>query len=158
MSTVTNPYTFNIKSNCRFSTIVPIGESTYLTKIAMEYYHETNAATYFLRYSNGVYPTSLEPNIINGISILSIQLIAINMNSVNRFVCQVTTSGKRYSKIILKNNIAFSNIEVQYNTTSDGKDIYMYDGNPIGISPGNWPVIADQMQRNPFDLTIEFIP
>lgn len=154
MSTVSNPYTFNIESNCGFSTIVPIGENTYLTKIVMEYYHERNTPTYFLRYSNGVYPTSLEPNIINGISILSIQLTAIN---TSRLTCQVTTSGKRYSKIILK-NVVFDNIKVQYNTTSDGKDIYIYDGKIIGISPGNWPIIAEQMQRTPFNLTIEFVP
>lgn len=156
MSTVSNPYTFNIKSNCGFSVIVPIDENTYLTKLVVEFSHETNTMTYFLRYSNNIDGTSLEPNIINGISILSIQLMDIIGPNINRTSCQIITSGKRYSKIILNDSVGiFENIEVSYDTTTNGKDLYIYDNGPKGIDPRNWSGLLSQIGS--FDLIIEFV-
>ena len=156
MSTVTNPYTFNIKSNCEFSTIIPIDENTYLTKLAVKYSHEMNAMSYFLKYSNNMDETSLEPNIINGISILNIQLMDIIGPNINRTSCQIITSGKRYSKIILNDSIGiFDNIEVSYNTITNDKDLYIYDNGLKGIHPDNWSNVFSQISS--FDLTIKFI-
>lgn len=41
MSTVSNPYTFNIKSNCRFSTNPLISNNINQVKITMKYSEKT---------------------------------------------------------------------------------------------------------------------
>ena len=43
MSTVSNPYTFNIKSNCGFSTNPLISNNIHQVKITMKYSNETGS-------------------------------------------------------------------------------------------------------------------
>ena len=83
MSTVSNPYTFNIKSNCGFSTNPLISNNIHQVKITMKYSEKTFEADhpedppsthYALYYSTSSGAGNMIPtNIFNGDTITGIR-------------------------------------------------------------------------------------
>lgn len=106
MSTVTNPYMFNIKSNCGFSTNALLSNNQ--AKITMKYNsrmepddngEEYNTISLLYHNKNS---GSMTPNIINGVTIYLIGIQYSNMHDSDTFKVDVRiTSSTKYSKIIL---------------------------------------------------------
>lgn len=151
MSTVSNPYTFNIKSDCGFSTNALISDNTYRAKLTMVYYPngESNNRQKLI-YSNNTAESDLTPNIINGVRITS---IGLQLESDNKLYCSLLVDGKMYSKLIL-NGGPFINFEIYYSQLIAATlSVYEYHGDVVGTNPDYWSFY----DGFPFDFTIEFV-
>ena len=156
MSTVSNPYTFNIKSNCGFSTNTLL--SNNLVKITMKYSEQTYDVDhpgdqlyytdYSLYYNSNNNSGNMIPNIVNGNTITGVYCgytdgfyedpptVSISMKS-----------SKKYSKIHL-NGGPIKNCSLTYD--SEYNNIKWYKS---GL--GNYDL--EKYDNVTFDLTIEFV-
>lgn len=166
MSIVNNPYTFNIKSNCGFSTNTLLSNNK--AKITMKYSstdceQEENEETiaYYtedeLLYSaeeNKV--GSMIPNVIKGNTIILIWCF-YDYGDITSYGLYIKIKApQRYSKIIL-NGGPFKNCSVPYEYV-DSNGVQYYTIQTAYNIPGldttyNWK----NYDNIPFDLTIEFV-
>ena len=161
MSTVSNPYTFNIKSNCGFSTNTLISNNQ--VKITMKYNFSTESNdlgeefnTISLLYYNKN-SGSMTPNIINGITVFLISIQYSNNYNINTFEVDVRiTSSTKYSKIIL-NGGPFKNCSIAYllsGSFNSNDHYYIEESSKVDTDVFKWKQNYDNV---PFDLTIEFV-
>ncbi len=146
---VSNPYSFNIKSNQVFSTNALISDNQ--VKMTMVYFPSTeDDPVETLIYSKDLSACELIPNIINGVEITK---LGLQLSSSGNFYCSILADGKRYSKIIL-NGGPFYNFEVNYNQLlTNTTSVYVYSGDIIGTDPTYW----GYFDKSSFDLTIKFV-
>lgn len=169
MSTVSNPYKFNIKSNCGFSTNALISDNQ--AKITMKYSYndysddiEVEAGEFITRYYtieeleyySAENTGNMVPSVINGNNIVRIGCY-FEYGDLNGHSCIVfTKDSQQYSKIIL-NGGPFKNCSIPYDGDTNVNGIqryYIESRNPIpGIDYTNW----GQYNNVPFDLTIKFV-
>ena len=155
MSTVSNPYTFNIKSNCGFSTNTLLSNNK--AKITMKF-SSTDIGAYTedgLLYSaeeNKV--GNMIPNVINGNTIIFIWCVYNHGDLTSYGVYIRIKAPQQYSKIIL-NGGPFKKCSVPYEYASNGVQYYIIQTayNIPGIDYTNWR----QYNNVPFDLTIKFV-
>ena len=147
MSTVSNPYTFNIKSNCRFSTDTIISNNAHRTKLTMIY--SKSDEFILLEYDKNLSGSSIDPNAFGSIRINQIVLRYDYSN--NQLRCFIQLINFRGSKIILNGGI-FNNLGVPYKSSSFSKRNYDYTGKLIGTDPTHWK----DYDKVPFNCTIEF--
>lgn len=155
MSTVSNPYTFNIKPNCGFSTNTLLSNNK--AKITMEF-SSTDTASYTadeLLYSaekNKV--GSMIPNVIKGNTMIFIWCFYDYGDLTSYGVYIRIKAPQQYSKIIL-NGGPFKKCSVPYEYADSGVQYYIIQTsyNIPGIDYTNWR----QYNNVPFDLTIEFV-
>lgn len=156
-SSVSNPYTFNIKSNCEFSADPIVSSNAHQAKLTMVYSYDDTALIGNLMYGDSLADSSIEPNVINGVNIGSIVLgFSFTTGTLQ---CALTTSGKKYSKIILNGGI-FYNLEVPYHMSVTSKIIrYYYSGDPVNSDsiPITDPTQWKDYDKTPFDFTMEFV-
>ena len=162
MSTVTNPYTFNIKSNCKFSTNTLIRNRVkitmrYETSTESEDHGEsyTTSALYYNYNNTG----SMTPNIINGNTINVVSINHSDKHDNDTFGVDVAVySSTKYSKVIL-NGGPFKNCSIPYDFSapSDSNSIYYSKSfsNPSSEIDDFWTL--RKYDNVPFDLTIEFV-
>ena len=156
-SSVNNPYTFNIKSNCEFSTDPIISNNAHRAKLTMVYSYDDTALIGQLTYGTAVADSSIEPTVINGVNIGGI-VLSFDFGK-GRLQCSLNTSGKKYSKIILNGGI-FYNLEVPYQMSITSKIIYYYySGDPVNSDgiPITDPTHWKDYDKTPFDFTMEFV-
>lgn len=161
MSTVSNPYTFNIKSNCGFSTNTLLSNNQ--VKITMKYSssiesddhgeeYDTISLLYYNKNSG-----SMTPNIINGITIFLIGIQYSNIYNMDTFEVDVRiTSSTKYSKIIL-NGGPFKNCSIAYllsDSFNSNNHYYIEECSKVDTDAFKWKQNYDNV---PFDLTIEFV-
>ena len=171
MSTVSNPYTFNIKSNCGFSTNPLLSNNKadltmrYLSNNYSEEQEnpeipgETITINYTidsLVYESAFISTgSLVPNTINGNTIIYICAKHIH-GDLESYICDIKIkSSQRYSKIILNGHV-FENCSVPYySQSSDGvQQYYIETYKNIGLNLSwSWKSYDD----SPCMVTIEFV-
>lgn len=175
MSTVSNPYTFNIKSNCGVSTNPLLSNNQ--AKITMKYYSSDKIdtpedpdypenpelwPTYYytvetLEYDSSDNTGSIVPSVVNGNTIYRVRCTN-TYGDYNGSVCLIfiKTSHQQYSKIIL-NGGPFKNCSIPYvgYTPSTGvQRYYIESGESItGVDYKDW----EKYNNIPFDLTIKFI-
>lgn len=175
MSTVNNPYTFNIKSNCSFSTNTLISNNR--VKITMKYSSNYESETIedpdfpenpelwptynytvnILEYDSSKNTGNIVPSVVNGNTINRVKC-TLTYGDKNDSVCLIfIKTSQQYSKIIL-NGGPFKNCPIPFNThasTADGVRIYYIESN--GEIPriyyNNWK----KYDNVPFDLTIKFV-
>ena len=147
MSTVSNPYTFNIKSNCRFSTDTIISSNAHRAKLTMIY--SKSDEFILLEYDKNLSGSSLNPNAFNEIHINHIVLRYDYSN--NQLRCVIQLINFHDSKIILNGGI-FNNLNVPYKSSNFSKRNYVYSGKLIGTDPTHWK----DYDKVPFNCTIEF--
>ena len=157
MSTVSNPYTFNIKSNCRFSTDTLTSNNR--VKITMKYFENTYEidhpadeplyyTDYSLYYNSNNNSGNMIPNIVNGNTITTISCgYTSGFNETPPTVSIGIISSKKYSKIHL-NGGPIKNCSLTYDR--EYNNIKWYSS---GL--GNYDL--EKYDGVPFDLTIEFI-
>ena len=159
MSTVSNPYTFNIKSNCGFSTNPLISNNIHQVKITMKYSEKTFEAdhpedppstNYALYYSTSSGAGNMIPtNIFNGDTITGIRCDYNDGFYIDPPIVNITMkSSKKYSKIQL-NGGPIKNCSLAYYYQDDSGDKWY-------MSPLNTYDLK-KYDNVPFDLTIEFI-
>lgn len=161
MSTVSNPYTFNIKSNCGFSTNTLISNNQ--VKITMKYSFSIESDDHGEEYDKisllyyNKNSGSMTPNIINGITIFLIGIQYSNIYNMDTFEVDVRiTSSTKYSKIIL-NGGPFKNCSIAYllsDSSNSNNHYYIENSSKVDTDVFKW----EQNYNNvPFDLTIEFV-
>ena len=174
MSTVSNPYTFNIKSNCGFSTNTLLSNNQ--AKITMKYFSDERSETVedpdypenpelwptydytvdILEYDSSKNTGSMVPSVVNGNTIHRVRCTT-TYGDYNGSDCLIfIKTSQQYSKIIL-NGGPFKNCSIPYvgYTPSTGvQRYYIESGESItGIDYNNW----GKYNETPFDLTIEFV-
>ena len=174
MSTVSNPYTFNIKSNCGVSTNTLLSNNQ--AKITMVYSSNEESETIedpdfpenpelwptynytidILEYDFDKNVGNLFPDIINENGIRRVrctdQYGDIESSSCLLFI---KTFGKKYSKVIL-NGGPFKNCIIPYNgdTVNGFCRFYVESSESIsGLNYAKW----EQYNKVPFDFTIKFV-
>ncbi len=163
MSTVSNPYTFNIKSNCGFSTNALLSNNQ--VKITMkytEYDEERNFdhalpiywTEYYLLYDSE--DGNMIPNIVNGNTILVVSCSYMDGDlSENPAISVAIKAPQQYSKIIL-NGGPFKNCSLPYNRNDNDTQWYkIQNSNILGFDSNvnTWK----KYDNIPFDLTIKFV-
>lgn len=157
MSTVSNPYTFNIKSNCGFSTDALISNNQ--AKITMVYdentyeiEHPSDEPIYYTNYSlyynsnNG--KGNMIPNIINGNTITGIYCSYTDGFYEDPSTVSISMiSSKKYSKIHL-NGGPIKNCSLTYDHEYNNIKWYKSDLDNYNLG---------QYDKIPFDLTIKFV-
>lgn len=155
MSTVTNPYTFNIKSNCGFSTI--ISDNIYQVKLTMKYYEniydvedtEDYYTDYNLIYNSNNNTGNIVPDKINGDTIDYMYCGYTDGYYVSSPTVGIRIkTSKQYSKIHL-NGGPIKNCSLTYDRDDiNGTKWYRSDLNNYDL---------EKYDNVPFDLTIEFV-
>ena len=159
MSTVSNPYTFNIKSNCGFSTNPLISNNIHQVKITMKYSEKTLEAdnspgsfyiNYALYYSTSSGVGNMIPtNIFNGDTITGIRCDYNDGFYIDPPIVYITMkSSKKYSKIQLNGGPIKNCLLTYYYQDNSGDKWYMSPLNTYDLK---------KYDNVPFDLTIEFV-
>lgn len=176
MSTVSNPYTFNIKSNCGFSTNPLISNNQ--VKITMKYTYSEKSedeedpdngvvTTYNYTVENLSFDDlsnnkvgSMIPNMIDG-NIVKMLFCENTYGDVVDWygLLYIVKSNQKYSKAILNGGI-FKNCIFPHDPKNDTSGLYCFSKNLIdddnsreGIDWSNWK----DYDKTPFDLTIKFV-
>ena len=162
MSTVSNPYTFNIKSNCEFSTNPLISNNIHQVKITMKYYEQTFEADhpadedlhyteYSLCYSTLSGAGNMIPtNIFNG-------------NTITGISCEYTYGFYTYPPTVsigIKSSKKYSKIQLNGGPIKNCSLTYRHQDNNSGVkwySSGLNNYDLRKYNNVPFDLTIKFV-